>query len=365
MFTAHYTIDHLPAFLLAFLPAFFNLVFAFFVFFRFPRREVTLVFGIILLFTGFWQFGAAFERISADAETANFWDCLFSPFGILSAPIVLHFALVFIEKTHVRKYFNLLSFFYISTFLVALIYPVFATGSDHRSIPFWGWTAFRDRSLYNISVVLLLGVQYIFAIALLTQTLLKSEKGTNRYYQLLLFNTCLCGIIIVAFITEAVIPFFDPGKALPLTPTLILFYTLGFYIAMSRFRMFDGIDAVSKEDLLASISDIVIVVNANLEIVYMNEAGLKHTGFEMDEVKGKLITYVLSLPENKTADLLDEIITLSLSGSNIRNYKFDINSRQGGKTPVLVTSDVLKNRNDAEGILLVSRNIADLQLHQG
>jgi PAS domain S-box-containing protein len=358
----HFSGQNIISFLLAAIPALISLSLAIFIFARLPVRLLTNLFAADILFTMLWQVGSALTRISSDAYTATFFDSLFEPFGFLCSPLILHFALLFALKDERKRYFNLLYVCYFITFMFALAYPVFNSPSHFAYDSFWGWVNTRPKTVFGTVSGLFLQAQYILAIVILVNGFLKTRIGTPYFYQLLIITLSLILIIAQAVATEGVLPqvyhiYF------PVTSSLIAVYIIGVFIALTRFRLFRGFDVIDKRDLLASISDIVIVVTPDLKVAYVNDSGLGNIQYSSVEIEGKLITSILDIEDTYEDNFLLTVISPILSGNRVNNIKCFLKSKHGDKTPVLLTSDVFKSKK-SDGILLVCRNISDLEKAQ-
>jgi PAS domain S-box-containing protein len=358
-----YTTHSIPAFLLAFIPALINLILAVYVYFKMPQRFLTGLFAVDLIFTMCWQTGSAITRISADAYTANFWDGLLEPFGLLCAPLILHFALLFTQKNKDVKYTRIVYAFYFITFILALAYPVFNSSANYIYNRYWGWVNTRPKTMYSNILGLFLQVQYILAIGILAKALFKAKKRSNEFYQLLLIDTCLVIIIMQAIITEGILPQVY-HITFPVTSSVIAVYTVAVFIALKKFRLFGGFEAIDKQELLGSISDIVIVINSDLSISYINESGLQHIGNTLNEIEGLPVSTILNFADDNNVHFLLDVVSPALSGAYVRNVKCRLISKNGEMTPVLLSADIVKSSSQNEGILLVCRSISDLEKAQ-
>ncbi len=356
----HYTTETFTAFLLAFIPGLINLSLAAYVFFRLPSRLLVNIFILVLVTSACWQFANAFMRLSADAHTARFWDCFFGPVGLFSTPLLLHFALVYTDKIHVRLFKYTMYVMYLVFFVVTSLYGYVNTLDTYQDVSYWGWVNTRADIGYAIIAGGLV-VLYMFAnVALLFAELPRTPKGSNKFKGLVLIGGSLLIIVVQVTVTELLFPIVFNIPPAPLTPTVMLSYSIGTFIALTVYHFFPGEESIDKTDLLNAVSDIIIVVNSSMEISYVNRVGLEQIGAVQAALEGENVAGILQCEGQDEAQLATQLMRYAEADttSTARCY---IKTIRGETIPVLVKTNAVHGDTSMGGYILLCRNIGEIE----
>ena len=300
-------------------------------------------------------------RISGDVHTAMFWDAVLGGVGLFSATLLIHFILLFTNPKKLEQYLTLLYPSYFITLVFVLLYSSFASVSDYKYIAHWGWINTRQSGAFPIILTIFLQFHYVLAIGILSVKLYRSKRTSYLFYQLLLLDIGLILVIGEAIFTEAVLPFNFKMDPLPLTPTVMLIFTFTSFIAVRKFNLFNGIEAISKKALLDTISDIVIVIGREVGIEFINEPGKRYIGIGTKKVKGKSLSAIMKVNDAEAYEDTDKMVEAVFAGKTVRNVRCLMMEENGARIPVLVSSDPIFNRGRINNALLMCRYIGDVE----
>lgn len=349
--------ENYVAFLLAFIPALINIGLAIIVFSRKEHQRSATVFLLMIMSAAIWQLGAAMVRVSATKADAVFWDELLEPFGLFGATLTLHFVLMLVNRGLSDSSRRFLYLAYFATFLLVGLYPTLNESNQYIHIPFWGWVNLQNGT-FNAVVGSFLDIQYFITIYILTRALIKTKRGSNYYYQLLLLDVSLVTVIIASLIAEGILPLVFHHNPIPITATTILVFTAAAFIAMFRFRLFQPEDHIDTHELMGMISDAVLVVNSALEVAFVNERTADYTKHNKPEILNNSLTRFLEIPEiDKGLAGKDYFKELIKEGSRKVNGRLITSA--GEKIPVITRISVLKDDKKNAGAMLICRDITE------
>lgn len=359
-----YTTANISAFLLAFIPGLINLGLAAYVFFKMPSRHLINIFVLILITSGCWQFANAFMRLSADAHTARFWDCIFSPIGLFATPLLLHFALVYTDKIKIRGFKYGMYFMYFVLFIVTSLYGYVNTYDSYAYTEYWGWINTRANIPYAIVAGGLVVIYMLANVIFLLDELPSTPVRSNKFYGLILISGSLFIIVVQVTVTELLFPILFRIPPAPLTPTIMLSYSFGTFLALTVYHFFKGEESINKTDLLNSVSDIIIVVNGSLKVSYINKAGLEQIGATQATVEGEPISNFLILQDTDASLLNEKLWRLAEIGQDADLLKCELHTFNGINIPILVKVNMVHGNTNMGGLLLLCRNIHDVEIAQ-
>lgn len=346
---------------LAFLPALLNAYLIVYVLRKMSRNTLTDLFLFFLLSLTSWQLLDIMLRLSADLQTAVKIDRIFCRGWIISAPLGLHFAIAYsgFRKKLSRFLFCIM---YAPAFLLIGFYGTNTSPADFIYTDFWGWQNIRNGSSFeNLLLgwyVIIVSISFYFFLRKFRST----KKGSTAYKQSLLILAGYSVPAIQGIITQVVFPLLFHTGPVPLTTTFMCVFSLFTLIALNRYSLFIMEDSMSITRLIGSLSDIIIVLNNNRRIVYINEEGTSQLGYRNDELEGKSLEHIL--PEDANDDkenFIKKLILPALRGEHAQSEEMRLLKADGSALQVSIVASKLKNSPDNEGIMLIARDISVLK----
>jgi PAS domain S-box-containing protein len=138
----------------------------------------------------------------------------------------------------------------------------------------------------------------------------------------------------------------------PVTYFSGLIFTVIMAYAIYKYGALDITPKMIAENIIATMSDFVVVADRNMKIALINDTVAKSLNCSKESLKNKTINSVLS----------SEISSLpyeqAVSRAPVLNYKIDIILKNGEKIPVSANISVLKQKNsESFGIVFVMRDM--------
>jgi len=338
-------------------PIILNFYLLFYTLIKSPRNTLTDIFIFFLLVLISWQFYDLLIRLIPSKETVMFLDRIFCHGWIMSAAIGLHFAMKFYQKPTEKVSLGIYILVYLPALIFMALYPVYTLPSNYKELYNWGWFNVMENSPFH-SILLL----WFFTFAGLTFTMLflrliKSKRGTPQYNQSLMM--CI-GYLIPAIqgtITQIIFPVFLKTDPVPVTSTTFCIFSITALVALNRYQLFFLKESISASSLMESISDIIIAVDLNNEISYVNNNGEQLLGYSKNELNGKQITSVLKLDNEPGGGILDT----AFEGKRIESTDCFMVRRDQTQFPVSMISDGIFIDGKKQGVLLIARDISEFQ----
>jgi len=141
------------------------------------------------------------------------------------------------------------------------------------------------------------------------------------------------------------------------TPIYTVPFTLPFYLFLawvfSNYRLFDVSPQIAANPILESMSDMVILTNAQHDIIYVNEVGLRIFGLEKEIVLKQNIDLVFEVPNSY--QLLKFLPSYEVGGKVSKELR--IKSQQQEKF-LLLNVQTLGRKNIATGYLYMGTDMS-------
>ena len=340
--------EHIFSFNIAFIPALINLAVALYVLVKMPRNGVIDTFVIFLLSLVCWQLGDAGLRVVNSAQQAFKVNEIFASGWILFGPLGLHFAIRYASKDN-EKTSNLLLFLLYAPALLFIALFEYETGiKDIQNLGFWGWYMIIEHNIFLELLFTWLGLLAFISLCFYIKAFLNAPKKSNRYYQAMLIMIGYLIPTVQGIFTEIILPVYFNSAPIPITSTTMGMFSLMSLIALRRYRLFNLEQSVSTSRLVNRLEDIVIIIDFENKIMYINEQGLVQLGYSPNELDGKHINNILT----KKTDTDKPLFTDADSYNNVGLLK-----KNGDVFPVSIKSDLIKSGSKSEGYLLIATNV--------
>jgi PAS domain S-box-containing protein len=341
--------------LLAAIPAALNLVLALYIRLRLSRNPTSGLFFFLTVAVIGWQVSDTFCRLSLTAETANFWDAIFSTAWIMVAPLSVHFALYFGRFDRLAKSTAVHTVLYGPALVFDSLYKL--SYQQHQWVlqEGWGWLNLRLQPLES-ALVVWMSAMILVAVVLLHINIYRSRHDRVQSRQAWLIALGFSIPAFVGMVTEALIPVFLHAPPITVTTTCMSLFSIATLIGLTRFRLFHIPDFVNRRMLLDVMHDMVITVSRDYRITYANDHGSEVLGV----LKGQAIdTPFLDLfvSETRYFEFLDEVETAYHAQRNIENFEAVFKGRSGRRFEVLISGQIIHFGSYRQSLLLAARDI--------
>jgi PAS domain S-box-containing protein len=313
-------------------------------------------FAILMLFVAQWSLSYAFELGSPDLQNKVLWAKI-KYLGIVTVPAAwLFFAL---QYTRREKWLTLRKIILITIVPLVTLFLVW-TNDLHGLI--WRATRLETSSLFSVQIsiygpwfwvhTLYSYLLLLLGTILIIQALIQSPH-LNRGQTIALLISVLAPWVGNALYIYDLSPF----PNLDLTPFAFTLTGIGLSWSLFRFQLLDIVPA-AHESVFKSMSDVVIIMDAENRIVDLNPAAQRVIGCSASESIGQPVEKGLSgwpgLVEHcrNMAEIHSEIV----SNENGRKHYFDLSisplhDRHNRLTGQLVVLHDITERKQAEEIL--------------
>jgi PAS domain S-box-containing protein len=324
---------------------------------RDPRAPLNRAFFGYALCMAWWAFTEAGMRQADDFAEADLWRRLGSAWPFTIA-FLGHFALLFAERSR--------SFTRVGVGAVlygpALAVTVLEACSDLVSGPpvrqYWGWTYIPAESLATFLVSDLWAVCVAFGAAVVcilrhrTADASRDDKKRAEYVAV--------GVLLpvaLGFTSEFLLPAL--GRRVPeMTATGFAAGAVFLFIAMWRHRLFRHDLAAAADDVVATMSDALLVTDLAGTIVLANQAALDTLGCRRDQLVGRPLD-VLFAPDER-CEFARRWIEPVASGARLRDREATFVGSGCRRVPVALSSAAVFPRRGSDGALVfVARDLTE------
>ena len=112
------------------------------------------------------------------------------------------------------------------------------------------------------------------------------------------------------------------------------------------------------ENIVQSMADPLVVVDPNVQIAMVNQAALDLLGYERGELLGKPVTTIFALSGRDRGAVIKKTIEQGLAGNVETKFKAK-NSADGDDIPVSLSSALVREGNDVQGLVIVAKDITE------
>jgi len=315
-----------------------------------PKNMTNRVFVLVCVLLAYGSFTEFMYRQALDIDTARLWFKIGAFWPVLMAAI-LHFALVFTEKSKLLKNKWTYPFIYIPPVVFSILTLTNGVlAEDLIKMP-WGWVPVASRGVASsLAIIWIAGVTLLSAF-LLWQHYFRQTEHQKR--QQVRDVAVVVSIPVVAGLaTYVVLPLFQ--LRIPEIMAISLAYgniLIGYGIW--KHKLFTVGLETAAENILSTMSDLLFLTDSKGKIIRTNQAALSVLGFhEEDLVNQQLITLLSEEPPEGFG-------CLSLA-AGVHDLESVLKTRTGESIPVSLSSSALRRgKDDVFGLVIIARNITD------
>jgi PAS domain S-box-containing protein len=240
--------------------------------------------------------------------------------------------------------------------LVFFIFPGFLSSEPLFEDNVWIYT--EPNYLYSFTVPIVIIAIVMFYLAFLLMRYLKKVRNEQRRKQIKLI---IWGFLIALFyllLTEALYALGVDFPYLAVSEFGIVCVFIG--IAMWKYELFSLNVLTAAETILSTMSDTVILVNPDGEIIGANIAMIKLLGYKKEELIGKQIDSIFLKKEDEKDIFLKKIWKELEESKEITDFEISLKSKDGKGIPVSLSSSMVSDkRKKILGAVCIVRNISE------
>jgi len=282
-------------------------------------------------------------------ETARFW-LVFGSFWPIVVPALLHFMLVFTEKSKLLENRWTYLLIYVPTFLFSLVLlEVRITGEPAKVS--WGWapTAIGKTPVFYAGATWLASLA-ILAVYLCFRYYWKTAEPLKKQAAKLVFAGFLIPVS-TGILTKWVLPiFFEVGDVVDINIAGSILGIGLFGYAILKYELFTLTPATAAEGILSTMADALILVTPDNVIRVVNRAASELLGYKESELIGQSVESILK-------DTAREELNRTGSASDIET---SFRLMDDGDIPISLSASLMRDENGTpQGIIYVGRDITE------
>jgi len=320
---------------------------------RDPNSLLNRLFAAFLLCFAVWSLSDTFVHNPALSKDTIVLSNKFGSLGWISfSTFFLWFCLVFAEKKEILK----IKLFYIIIFGLPslLIYKHWAgfLVKDYNK-EYFGWAVVWAETawtyLFYLYLVSFMGIGLYFVFDFMKKT----EDMVRKKQAQIIFGAAILPLII-GMSTDIILPNINVFVYPDIGSSVTLIWALGVFYSMIRYKFLTITPSNVAENIISTMAESLILLNAVGIIVDINKATEDLLGYQKNEVKGK--SFDLLLPEHLQKTLLDRII----KGETIKSYDIVFKTKNLENILVSFSTSLLKDSaGNIAGIIGVAADISD------
>jgi PAS domain S-box-containing protein len=349
-----FSFDNPVSFLLAFIPALFNLALLFHILVFLPRTHFTNIFALLTFAAFFWQINDSLHRVIVSAHAADVWDCILCTAWLFIGPLCLHFSMMYAQviKSHSSRLY--VSLLYVPSFVFLAIYQMHYYEHVFDHVSFWGWVNPHNKNIIDIIQVYWISALVISAVILLFTHTFRIRNNESLKRQSFLITAGIAIPALAGIVTEVVLPTVFGLAPVPLTSTFMSCFSVATVVALKKYKLFGAPELITSEALIDFIPIMVASVSTTGRITHINRAWSEILDSKNKDFIGLHINDVFRPESPEEANDLNNAVARAVRKNQVQQTESTIITPKG-KIDIVSTLTPIKNNNKVEGVLFTSR----------
>lgn len=319
-----------------------------------PRSRLNRIFFCLCLACALWAFCIAFMFPAGDKNMAWFWFRLSTPGWCLGPALVLHFTLALTGwDQSVRTKLPIYLIYLPGLIFTVLGITVGVTATDVVALSF-GWSPINSGDMIRYWAY---AAYYLACIAGSVILVWKWGQGSpsrrqQRQAQLVVYSTVLGTLL--AFVNETLLPGMG-YNATPKVPVVLwLIWAFGMWTAISRYRLMIFTPAIATNAIIASITDMMVVLDLDSRILKTNPSFKELLEYTDEDLLDQPLTRICPTWDDKNGPAGD----LIKGSSSYYQEESEWITKAGTAIPVGLSASAVKDRyNDLACLVLVAQDL--------
>ena len=323
-----------------------------------PKAVSNRVCALLIGCYGVWNFAFAFMQAADSLKSAKFWEniAVFGWGGYSCFSLWLVLSLTRQGAILKKWYFYPLLFFEPAFFVYKqwtgdLINNLIYQGHWWALVwsnSVWPWLFFAYYFLVVI-IIIWLGAGFIKN----TKLIQKKKTGTR------LILVVTSATLILGTVTDVLLPQLKVNIIPPVASIILLGIVCAITFSITKYRIMTLTPTYAAADILATMGDSLILINAAGILIEANQATLNLLGFSREELVGQPVTKIFSdadsLFKNRESEQLFQ------AGALLKDYQIRYRTKNGVDIPVSFSGSLMFNEeNIFIGIVGVARDLREI-----
>ncbi|MBN1849555.1 MAG: response regulator [Deltaproteobacteria bacterium] len=336
-----------------------------FVYFNSRKRLVHKLFWVLCLFNAYWGLVEFMTRQSGDIDTALFWVRV-GAFVILTVPVALHFVMAYTDiPKFIRRWWTWIILYapaLLSSLAILFTDKIFSGVTKM----YWGYTLIYApsspvRNLFFVSI----GSMGILAIIVSIVHYFRLKDRKEKMQALFVALGCLTPIVL-ANATQGMITTLMHFPIPPLTVPAAALQEIFIGYAIWRYDLFSLNPATAAENIVSTMSDLLILLRPEGRIVSVNRAVTEVLGFRKEELFRASLSNIMPhevaqfLLSNPRVEGTSPVTPSSIPNQGIRYMETSLKAKDGTIIPASIAVSVLTEKDSSiAGYVVIARDITD------
>jgi diguanylate cyclase (GGDEF)-like protein/PAS domain S-box-containing protein len=319
-----------------------------------PKSHLNRVFFLVSLALASWSFGYTLLP-SASPEQVWLWFKVSSPGWTLSPSLLLHFFILLAgRETLLKRRWSYLALYGpgLFFFFQALRGPGHMGVVDFTLSP-WGWSDLYGPLTGVYTAYLIFFPAFICYGLWLVFKWGRETESTNERKQARLIVFTGIPVLVLVSASGITLPWLGVRSIPEVAHLIAAIWILALRYSISRHRLLVISPAMVAQDILRTISDIVILLDREGRIVDINQAGQDLLHVERKTFRGRSIESLLHFEDSSSADRLNEL----LESDQLEQIELTL-STESARVPTSAScSKVRHGDGESAGTVLTLRDI--------
>lgn len=312
------------------------------------------LFALVSLNFAVWSFAYTFFYSAPDKETAWFWYRI-SALGWAVAPaLALHFFLVLTENDAlIQRWWAKVILYLPGVFFLSEALTGTLLVSDFvPCVLGWCEVAPAFSPLFWLFQCYAIGSVVVW-IVMTARWGVRSERAHVKKQAIAICVTALISLVVVA-VFDTALPVLGVYVLPSIAPVVIMLWLLGIWYAMARYRLMVLTPSIAVDDIISTMSDLLILGNHEGRIIKMNARALELLGFEEKDAIGKPVAGLF-----RERDLVQSLCGKVLQvASRACSFEVHVMTARGRDIPFHVTFSAIRDGNgELAGLTLLGQDL--------
>lgn len=318
------------------------------------RSRLNRIFFCLCLACALWAFCIAFMFPATDNQTAWLWFRLSSPGWCLGPALVVHFALALTGRDRRGNKQLPVYLIYLPGLIFTFLGLTVGVTASHVTLMSFGWSPVNSGNMVRYWAY---AAYYAACIALSIIVVWQWGKNSpsrrqQKQARIVVYSTFLGTLL--AFFNETLLPVLGYADTPKVPVVLWLIWAYGMWIAISRYRLLILTPAIAADQIVASITDMMVLLDLNAVILKVNRSVEEVLGYVEKELLGKPINLI-----SETWDISNQALyNLATGLTGFYQEEASWVTKSGATIPVQISASAVKdNYSDLVCLVMVAQDL--------
>jgi len=317
-----------------------------------PKSWLNRICAALIACFVIWSFTLIFiYNPSASKGTVRLFDNIGSIGWISFASFFLWFALIFTEKKKLLK----TRIIYLFVFILPLLF-IYKQWTGFLTLDYikhpWGWESIWSGSIWTYLFFLYYLSFMVIGLYLILYFGRKTEEPIKKKQAKIIFVTALISLVF-STLTDVILPVLNIYTLPSLGNMIALIWASGIVYAIAKYRLMVVTPAAATENIISTMSDSLILLDREGNIISVNKATLDLSGYGKSELEGKPVEIFF-----REKDFKNTLLDKAIRKEAIKNYELNFKAKTGDNIPVIFSSSTMID--EAGGIIGIVCIIKDI-----